>query len=127
MSTRHRRSSRDLTRSSSIQGLQVPPAELEALLLTHPQIKDAAVIGVPDEEAGELPEAFVVADDLSERAVMDFVAEPVAPLQESQVRGIRRRGPQVRVRQHPAPRSDGQGEGHRNGLMQPRTSCSSQR
>ena len=37
------------------KGFQVPPAELEALLLSHPSIDDAAVIGVPDERAGEVP------------------------------------------------------------------------
>lgn len=42
------------------KAFQVPPAELEAILLTHPKIKDAAVIGLPDESAGELPIAFVV-------------------------------------------------------------------
>jgi 4-coumarate--CoA ligase len=42
------------------KGFQVPPAELEALLLTHSKIADAAVIGVPDDEAGELPAAYVV-------------------------------------------------------------------
>ena len=42
------------------KGFQVPPAELEGLLLTHPAVADAAVIGQPDEEAGELPVAFVV-------------------------------------------------------------------
>ncbi|MEZ5167270.1 MAG: AMP-binding protein [Acidimicrobiales bacterium] len=40
-------------------GFQVPPAELEALLITHPAIADVAVIGVPDEAVGELPKAFV--------------------------------------------------------------------
>ena len=43
-----------------VKGFQVPPAELEALLLTHPFIADAAVIGRPDERAGELPIAYVV-------------------------------------------------------------------
>lgn len=42
------------------KGFQVPPAELEALLLTCPGVKDAAVIGLPHEEAGELPTAFIV-------------------------------------------------------------------
>jgi 4-coumarate--CoA ligase len=42
------------------KGFQVPPAELEGLLLTHPAIADAAVIGQPDDEAGELPVAFAV-------------------------------------------------------------------
>ena len=42
------------------KGYQVAPAELEAILLTHPLIKDAAVVGLPDEDAGELPFAFVV-------------------------------------------------------------------
>ena len=39
---------------------QVAPAELEAVLLSHPDIDDAGVIGVPDEEAGEVPRAYVV-------------------------------------------------------------------
>ncbi len=41
------------------KGFQVAPAELEALLITHPRITDVAVIGVPDDEAGEVPKAFV--------------------------------------------------------------------
>jgi 4-coumarate--CoA ligase len=42
-----------------VKGFQVAPAELEALLITHPKVADVAVIGVPDDEAGELPKAFV--------------------------------------------------------------------
>ncbi|XP_053665540.1 uncharacterized protein LOC128714687 [Anopheles marshallii] len=42
------------------KGYQVPPAEIEAVLLTHSAVLDAAVIGVPDNAAGELPLAFVV-------------------------------------------------------------------
>lgn len=64
------------------KGYQVPPAELEALLLSHPGIADAAVIGVPDEEAGEIPKAFVVTASgatLTEGEVIAFVAEQVAP------------------------------------------------
>ena len=63
------------------KGFQVPPAELEALLITHPDVADVAVIGVPDNEAGELPKAFVVAagEDLDAEALMAFVAEQVSP------------------------------------------------
>lgn len=43
-----------------VKGFQVAPAEVEAELLAHPDVADAAVIGVPDDEAGEVPVAFVV-------------------------------------------------------------------
>lgn len=64
------------------KGFQVPPAELEALLLTHPVVKDAAVIGVPDERCGELPVAFIVRQDggtVSEQELMDYVAKVTSP------------------------------------------------
>eukprot|EP01104_Vermistella_antarctica_P016715 TRINITY_DN5751_c3_g1_i1.p1 TRINITY_DN5751_c3_g1~~TRINITY_DN5751_c3_g1_i1.p1 ORF type:complete len:663 (+),score=130.92 TRINITY_DN5751_c3_g1_i1:117-2105(+) len=64
------------------KGFQVPPAELEAVLLTHPMVVDAAVVPVPDEFAGELPKAFVVlkpgADQPSESDIMEFVKNQVA-------------------------------------------------
>ena len=62
------------------KGLQVAPAELEAVLLTNPKIADVAVIGSPDEAAGEVPKAFVVKkDDISEEEIKAFMAERVAP------------------------------------------------
>jgi acyl-CoA synthetase (AMP-forming)/AMP-acid ligase II len=65
------------------KGLQVAPAELEAVLLTHPAIADAAVVRAPDEEAGEVPKAFVVVrSPLTEAEVMAYVAERVAPFKK---------------------------------------------
>jgi acyl-CoA synthetase (AMP-forming)/AMP-acid ligase II len=62
------------------KGYQVAPAELEAILLTHPLVADAAVIPSPDEEAGEIPKAFVVArGEASAEEIMAFVAGKVAP------------------------------------------------
>jgi 4-coumarate--CoA ligase len=64
------------------KGYQVAPAELEALLLTHPEIADAAVVAALDEEAGEIPKAFVVLKDgsqLDAEAVMQFIGSQVAP------------------------------------------------
>ncbi len=63
------------------KGFQVAPAELEALIIGHEHVGDVAVIGVPDEEAGELPKAFVVAasDELDHEQLMAWVAEQVAP------------------------------------------------
>jgi acyl-CoA synthetase (AMP-forming)/AMP-acid ligase II len=55
----------------------VAPAELEGLLLTHPYIADAAVIGIPDEVAGELPRAYVVkrnGADVTENEIAQFIA-----------------------------------------------------
>lgn len=63
------------------KGYQVPPAEIEGLLLTHRKIRDAAVIGIPDDVAGELPLAFVVKADntLTEEEVIAFVAKTASP------------------------------------------------
>jgi acyl-CoA synthetase (AMP-forming)/AMP-acid ligase II len=62
------------------KGYQIAPAELEALLLTHSAITDAAVIPVKDEEAGEVPKAFVVTTgSITPEEVSRYVAERVAP------------------------------------------------
>ncbi|KAF7133001.1 hypothetical protein RHSIM_Rhsim09G0212900 [Rhododendron simsii] len=58
----------------------VPPAELEALLVSHPSIADAAVVSQKDEVAGEVPVAFVVRShgfELTEEAVKEFIAKQV--------------------------------------------------
>ncbi|MFN2492605.1 MAG: AMP-binding protein [Pyrinomonadaceae bacterium] len=61
-------------------GRQVAPAELEALLLSHAAIADAAVVPSPDEKAVEVPKAFVVLKaEASAEEIMDFVAARVAP------------------------------------------------
>lgn len=59
------------------KGFQVPPAEIEALLLMHPKIKDAGVVGVPNEDSGEAAFAFVVKQlgaNITEKEVTQFVA-----------------------------------------------------
>jgi len=62
------------------KGYQVAPAELEAVLLTHPAIADAAVIPIRDEESGEAPKAFVVAKTaVTPDEVAAYVASRVAP------------------------------------------------
>jgi acyl-CoA synthetase (AMP-forming)/AMP-acid ligase II len=62
------------------KGLQIAPAELEAALLAHPAVADAAVIPMADDEAGEVPKAFVVLrGDATPDQIMGFVAERVAP------------------------------------------------
>lgn len=63
--------------------LQVPPAELEALLITHPAVLDAAVVGIPDDDAGELPKAFIVKrSPVSDKEIRDFVASESKHLAE---------------------------------------------
>ncbi|MFD5031602.1 4-coumarate--CoA ligase family protein [Streptomyces sp. NPDC058405] len=65
------------------KGFQVAPADLEAVLLTHTSIADAAVIGVYDADGNEVPKAYIVrrpgSEALTETDVMAFVAERVAP------------------------------------------------
>jgi acyl-CoA synthetase (AMP-forming)/AMP-acid ligase II len=61
------------------KGFQVAPAELEAILLTHPAVADAAVIPIPDDEAGEIPKAYVVLKTAAEaEEILAFVAARVA-------------------------------------------------
>ena len=64
-----------------VRGYQVAPAELEAVLVTHPAVADAAVIGVPVERDGERPKAFVVSRGvpLDREELSAYVAERVAP------------------------------------------------
>jgi acyl-CoA synthetase (AMP-forming)/AMP-acid ligase II len=62
-----------------VKGFQVAPAELESLLLKHPQIADVAVIPVADEESGEVPKAIVVKKDtLTAEEVIEFLLPKVA-------------------------------------------------
>ncbi|MDE0784781.1 MAG: AMP-binding protein, partial [Planktomarina sp.] len=62
------------------KGFQVAPAEIEAVLVAHPNIQDAAVIGKPDDEAGELPVAFVITIDPapSEAQIKKYIAKNLA-------------------------------------------------
>ncbi|KAF8386576.1 hypothetical protein PRIPAC_75718 [Pristionchus pacificus] len=63
-----------------VKGFQVAPAEIEDLLLSHPQIRDAAVIGIPDTRMGELVRVYVVRanETLTEDDVIKFVAQKVS-------------------------------------------------
>lgn len=62
------------------KGFQVAPAEIEAVLLSHPMIADAVVIPSPDPVAGEVPKAFVVLkEEISLEIILEYVAARVAP------------------------------------------------
>nr|POE64328.1 4-coumarate--coa ligase 1 [Quercus suber] len=62
------------------KGFQVAPAELEAILLTHPNVSDVAVVPMKDESAGEVPVAFVVRSNgsqVTEDEIKQFVSKQV--------------------------------------------------
>lgn len=64
---------------------QVAPAELEALLRTHPNIQEAGVIGIPNERYGEVPKAFVVLKNkgsTSVEEIQNFVKEKVSEFKQ---------------------------------------------
>jgi acyl-CoA synthetase (AMP-forming)/AMP-acid ligase II len=70
------------------KGFQVAPAEIEALLVQHPAVADAAVVPLPDEEAGEVPKAFLVLKDgdTAPEEIQRWVAERVSTYK--QVRAV---------------------------------------
>lgn len=62
------------------KGFQVAPAELEALLINHPNISDAAVVPMKDEAAGELPVAYVVRSNgskITEDEIKQYISKQV--------------------------------------------------
>ncbi|XP_050377411.1 4-coumarate--CoA ligase-like 6 [Argentina anserina] len=64
------------------KGFQIAPADLEAVLISHPEILDVGITGATDEECGEVPVAFVVKkhdSKLSQKDIMDYVARQVSP------------------------------------------------
>ncbi|XP_018574801.1 luciferin 4-monooxygenase-like [Anoplophora glabripennis] len=64
------------------KGYQVAPAELEALLLNHPKVRDVGVVGLPDELGGELPLAFVVKNEgqnVTESELQEYISDMVSP------------------------------------------------
>ena len=70
------------------KGFQVPPAELEAVIITHPKVADVAVIGIPDDEAGEIPKAFVVAmpdEAVTLEEIQELVAEHLVSYKQIRV------------------------------------------
>ena len=67
------------------KGFQVPPAELEGLLLTHPAVADAAVIGIQDDECGEISKAFISLKpgvEATAEEIQAFVADQVATFKQ---------------------------------------------
>ncbi len=65
------------------KGMQIAPAELEAVLLGHPSVADAAVVPLDNEDAGQVPKAFVVLkSDATPAEIMGYVAERVAPFKK---------------------------------------------
>ena len=109
-----------------VKGFQVAPAELEALLLKHPNIADAAVIPVKDDECGEVPKAVVVVrEPMSPEAVMAFVAENVAHYKRVRHVAFAAEYSEVAVGKDPASRPGCAGARASRRLSAPPTACGS--
>lgn len=64
-----------------VKGFQVPPAELETVIRTHPKVLDCAVVGIPDDISGEVPKAFLVpqkGQEIDLEEIKDYVNSKVA-------------------------------------------------
>ncbi|KAL6332015.1 hypothetical protein AAG906_020372 [Vitis piasezkii] len=62
------------------KGFQVAPAELEAMLIAHPNVSDAAVVSMKDEAAGEVPVAFIVRSNgskITEDEIKQYISKQV--------------------------------------------------
>lgn len=61
-------------------GLNVFPAEIEDVLSRHPEVKEAAVVGIPDEKRGQIVEAIIVpaSDNVSKKEILEFCRENLA-------------------------------------------------
>ena len=87
-------------------GYQVAPAELEAVLVAHPAVAEAAVVGRPDEEAGEVPKAFVALSGEATRGGDHGLRRRARGALQAPARlRDHRRDPEVAVGQDPAPRA----------------------
>ncbi len=67
------------------QDYQVAPAELEAILMEHPAVQDCAVVGIADDQSGEIPKAFVVLRQgliVKPEELKEFVAARVPPYKQ---------------------------------------------
>jgi 4-coumarate--CoA ligase len=68
-----------------VEEMSVSPFELESILLSHEAVEDAAVIGIPDEERGEVPKAFVMlkhAFEISEKSLEQYFNDKVSPIKQ---------------------------------------------
>lgn len=70
-----------------VKGFQVAPSELEDLLRKHEKVSDCAVIGVPSEESGEVPRAYIVpkTKDITEAEIHEYLKPQIATFK--QIRG----------------------------------------
>ncbi len=106
-------------------GFNAYPAEIESLLLAHPDIAQVAVIGVPDERLGEVGMAFVVPTTgrrPDEAGIVAWARERDGQLQGAPLRRDRRRAARERQQQGPQDRAAGAGRGAPGGLTPTRVS-----
>ena len=94
----------------NISGYKVWPREVEDVLYTHPAVKEAAVVGVPDEYRGEAPKAYVAlkeGESATEKDLVTHCKEQMAAYKYPRQVSVPGRTSKDRNRQIPAPRAAG--------------------